>query len=283
MSQSDDVQLLSMGEMAARSGVSEGTLRMWEARHNFPVPDRLPSGHRRYSPLDLKRVSAVIQDRERGLSLATAIERARRLTDEPRPSVYSALRENFAYLQPQVLPKRALVALSHAIEDESCARAERPLLFGCFQHERFYREAEPRWRDLARSAEKAIVLADFSRRRNRKGAPLELPIRETDPLMREWVVVCEGPTFAACLVGFERPGAERRFETVWSGERAVVREAARTCAALAARTAPELGAELSKRLSAPLPVAQDELRGVIDLTARMVRYTTDQAASRAEA
>ena len=281
MGEVDHAQLLSMGEMAARSGVSEGTLRMWEARHNFPVPIRLPSGHRRYSLLDLKRVSAVIQDRERGLSLATAIERARRLTDEPRPSVYSALRENFSYLQPQVLPKRALLALSHAIEDESCARAERPLLFGCFQHERFYRQVEPRWRDLARTAERAIVLADFPRRRRRKGTPLELPIRDRDPLTREWVVVCEGPTFGACLVGFERPGDERRFETVWSGERAVVREAARTCAELVARTDPELGTELGEQLGTHLAPTQDELRSVIDLTTRMVRYAVDQAAARA--
>jgi DICT domain-containing protein len=261
--------------------VSEGTLRMWEARHNFPVPTRLPSGHRRYSLLDLRRVTAVTQDRERGLSLTTAIERARRLTDEPRPSVYSALRENFSYLQPHVLPTRALLTLSRAIEDESCARAERPLLFGCFQHERFYRQAEHRWRELARTAERAIVLADFGRRRRRKGAPLELSLEESDPLIREWVVVCEGQTFAACVVGFERPGTGRWFETVWSGERAVVREAARTCAELAARTRPELGAELSERLSAPLPPTQDELRSLIDLTTRMVRYATDQAAARA--
>lgn len=274
MSEAENGQLLSMGEMAARSGVSEGTLRMWEARHNFPAPVRLPSGHRRYSHLDLKRVSAVVQDRARGLSLATAIERARRLTDRPRPSVYSALRENFSYLQPQVLPKRALLALSHAIEDESCARAERPLLFGCFQHERFYRQVEERWCELARTAEQAIVLADFRRRRRRRGAPVELPIEQTDPLMREWVVVCEGPSFAACLVGFQRPDGRARFETVWSAERAVVREAARTCAELVARTEPELGAALRKRLDGPLPPAQDELRSVVDLTTRMVRYAT---------
>src|SRR5262249_28906591 len=85
-----DGHALSMREMSLRSGVSEGTLRMWEARHGFPIPHRLPSGHRRYSELDLKRVRAIVQDRDQGLSLATAIERARQLSDEPRPSVYSA-------------------------------------------------------------------------------------------------------------------------------------------------------------------------------------------------
>lgn len=269
-------QMLSMGEMAARSGVSEGTLRMWEARHSFPVPLRLPSGHRRYTTLELKRVSSVVQDRERGLSLATAIERARQLTDGPRPSIYSALREVFPHLQPQLLSERALVALSQAIEDELCVRATLPLLFGCFQHERFYRRVEPRWRELARTTERTVVLADFARRRRRRGAPIELPIRDSDPLMREWVVICEAPSFAACLVGFERPRqrrGRRRFETVWSGERAVVREAAAVFCGLVAQTAPELGGELRDRLGGPLPPVRDELRSIVDLTTRMVAYS----------
>ncbi len=280
MSEPKAGQMLSMGEMAARSGVSEGTLRMWEARHSFPEPLRLPSGHRRYSALDLKRVTAVIEDRERGLSLATAIARALHLADEPRPSIYSALRETFPHLQPQLLSKPALISLSHAIEDELCVRAERPLLFGSFQHEHFYRQAEPRWRELARTSERTVVLADFARRSRRRGRPTELPIGDSDPRMREWVVIGEAPSFSACLVGFERPGTRRgrrSFETVWSGERSVVREAARAFCELAAQAAPELGAELGERLSGPLPPPRDELRGIVDLTTRMVAYAAAPA------
>ena len=266
---------LSMREMSARSGVSEGTLRMWEARHRFPVPQRLPSGHRRYSELDLKRVRAVLQDREQGLSLATAIERARQLSDGPRPSVFTALRDGFPHLHPQLLPKPALDNLSHAIEDEAFSRGERPVMFGCFQHERFYRQAEARWRDMARTAELAVVLADFRRKRRPKRAPAEVPIEDADPLMREWVVVCEAPGFAACLAGYERPGQDpgnRSFETIWSAERAVVRQAARTCCGLTARTAPELVDGLRSRLEEPLPAPGDELRLVIELTTRIVQY-----------
>jgi DICT domain-containing protein/predicted DNA-binding transcriptional regulator AlpA len=266
---------LSMREMSSRSGVSEGTLRMWEARHGFPAPERLPSGHRRYSELDLRRIRAVLRDREQGLSLATAIDRALRLSDEPRPSVYSGLRASFPHLQRHLLPKPALVCLSHAIEDEVCSRGERPILFGCFQHERFYRQAEPRWREMARTAERAVVLADFRRTRRPKGAPAEVAIGSSDALMREWVVVCEAPGFAACLVGFERPGQprdSRSFETIWSAERPVVREAARTCCELIARAAPELADEMRARLAQPLPPQAEELRTVVDLTTRMVLY-----------
>src|SRR3954453_23104673 len=114
---------MTMREVAAASGVRAGTLRMWEARHGFPDPERLASGHRRYSVRDLEQVRALVTAREAGLSLPVAIERARRLGAEPRPSVFSALRERFPELAPQLIPKRVLTHLSHAIEDECCLRA----------------------------------------------------------------------------------------------------------------------------------------------------------------
>jgi DICT domain-containing protein len=283
---------LSMREMSARSGVAEGTLRIWEARHNFPVPQRLPSGHRRYSELDLKRVLAVIEARARGLSLATAIEHARHLTEAPPPSVFARLRDRFAHLHPELMRKTALVNISHAIEDECCARGERPLLFGSFQRERFYRQAEPRWRQMAQTAERAIVLADFARPRRPRGAPAELPLQASDPLLREWVLVCESDGFAACLVGFEPPGppgGPRRFETIWSAERAVVREAARGCCELIEARAPDLVTGVGDRLRDDLPSTREELRTVIELTSRIVRYAATgrdavaQAAARAPA
>ena len=130
---------------------------MWGVRHGFPQPRRVSSGHRRYSEADVARVRAVIRAREGGLSLQAAIELAHDAGDEQPPSVYASLRSRFPALQPQLLPKRAMVWMSHAIEDECLARAERPLLFGCFQRERFYRESERRWRELARTAERAVV------------------------------------------------------------------------------------------------------------------------------
>jgi DICT domain-containing protein len=264
-----------MREMSSRSGVSEGTLRMWETRHGFPSPERLPSGHRRYSEVDLERVLAVLDARRQGLSLTTAIERARELGTPPRPSVYAALREGFPHLQPLVLGTRALVCLSRAIEDEASARAERPLLFGCFQHERFYRRVESRWNEMARTAERTIVLAEFRRKRIRRRGPSEIPIKLADPLMREWAVVCEAPGFAACLSGFERPrddGQPRRFEAIWTVEAEAVRRAATVCSELAARVAPELATELSPRLQQSVASRRDEARNGLELSARTVAY-----------
>ena len=153
---------LTIREVARQTGVPEGTLRMWETRYGFPVPERLPSGHRRYSGEDVQRVRQVSRDRETGMSMPAAIERAQQLASEPEASIFAGVRRRRPDLQPYLLAKRTLIGLSHAIEDECAARAERPVLFGGFQRERFYRDAEPRWRELSRTSEAAVVFADFA-------------------------------------------------------------------------------------------------------------------------
>lgn len=275
----DSAATLTIRDIAAASGVNEATLRMWESRHGFPIPQRLASGHRRYSERDLEAVRAVVRGRAEGLSLASAIDRAQLLVAAPLPSVFSALRERFPELTPTVLPKPALIRLSYALEDECSLRARRPVLFGGFQQERFYRASQPRWRELARTAELAIVFADFARSRRPRGGPVELALGTADDLIREWVIVCDAPNAAACLVAWERPRAPSRrrlFEAVWTVEREVVRHAARVCIELAARSAPELVAPVRERLSAPPVAADDEVRRAVALANRMVAYAVDE-------
>ena len=272
---------LSIGTMSRRSGVSEGTLRMWEARYAFPTPARLASGHRRYSERDLQRVRAVARARDEGLPLSMAIHRVQGLEAEPRPSVYRALTAGFEHLHSQLLPRVALEHMSHAIEDECSLRSPHPLLFGCFQKARHYRKAQARWRELARGAERAIVLADFQRTKLPKGGPAEVKIDHDDPLMREWVVVCEASELSACLVGWERPRdshGPRSFETIWTVEPSVVREAARVCCELVGRRAPELVADLRDRLAdPPAPPSTAHLRAAVALATRMALYATAQS------
>ena len=265
---------LAIGELVGRTGVSEGTLRMWERRHGFPQPERLPSGHRRYREDDVDLIRRVVRERAAGRSLAAAIARARDSAEQLDPSVFAGLRRRHPELAPQRLHKRQLLALSRAIEDESCARAERPLLFGSFQRERFYRRSERRWRDFARTAELTVVFADFERSRLAAQEPVELPIRGFDPLSREWAVVCEAVGHAACLVGVELPperrprDSARTFEVIWSVEPAVVRSARDICASLAAAAAPELAARLGGRTDAPPPPGDEQLRLAAAITAR---------------
>ena len=56
---------------------------MWERRHGFPEPERLPKGHRRYSKRDIELVRRVASERAAGVSLPLAIERATRDIESP--------------------------------------------------------------------------------------------------------------------------------------------------------------------------------------------------------
>jgi DICT domain-containing protein len=267
---------IPIGQFVARTGVSEGTLRMWERRHGFPMPKRLASGHRRYREGDVELVLQIVRERDAGLSLAAAIARVRGSTAQAEPSIFAGLRRRSPELQPIVLRKRVLLALSRAIEDESCARAERPLLFGSFQRERFYRQSERRWRDFARTAELAVVFADFTRARAPAHAPVEIPIDRAGPLTREWAVVCAAPGHAVCLAGLELPGprsrseSAREFEVIWSVEPTVVRIATQVCLGLARRAWPQTAARLAGERPAPPsgPPSDEQLRLATAITTR---------------
>jgi DICT domain-containing protein len=270
---------LTISDVAGRSGVPEGTLRMWERRHGFPTPERLPSGHRRYSERDLELVRRVASGRADGVSLTTAIERATRDLGEASSSLYAALRRRRPDLEPRTLSKAMMLALSRSIEDESLSRAERPLLFGSFQTERFFRQSQARWRELSRHADLAVAFADFPRTRTPRDGPAEIPVERAHPLAREWAVVCEAPRHAVCLAGREpppgdaSPAKERVFEAVWSVEPDVVREAAHACLEIAGRVRPELVQGARERLdSRSARTADDQLRLATAITNRAFSY-----------
>jgi DICT domain-containing protein len=271
------VSELTIRDVARRTGVPAGTLRMWEARYGFPVPQRLSSGHRRYADEDCEAIGRVLADRERGLSLPAAIERAMAAAAEREESLFATLRRIRPELAPQILPKPALLALSHAIEDECCARADRAVIFGSFQRVHFYRASEPRWRELARTAELAVAFADFRRSRVRERGVCELPLESDAPLRREWAVVCEGDRLCVALSAWEVMGDQpvadgaRRFETIWTVEPEAVRAVAQVAAGLAARSEPELIATRARRLEDQPPPAVD-LSGAMALVNRCIAY-----------
>ena len=271
---------LTIREVVKLTGVEAPTLRMWEQRHGFPIPERLPSGHRRYSQADVDAINQVLRDRAAGLELRAAIGNARRTDGVPAredESIYAGLRRRRPDLIPYLLTKRTLVHLSHAIEDECCAAAGRGVLFASFQRELFYRQSEARWRDLAGPADGAFVLADFDKLRKPRGGPVEVPIDRADPIGREWSLVCDAPGFAALLSAWERPGQEsvpdllRTFETVWSVEPELVRDAALVSHGLAEHSCPGVTGELEERLDAPLR-RDGQIGRALNLTNRMVAY-----------
>jgi MerR family transcriptional regulator, light-induced transcriptional regulator len=80
--------LLSIGALSRATGVPADTLRTWERRYGFPAPERLGSGHRRYSLTTLERLRLVTQAIGLGLRpsavLPASAEELRTLVVEAR-------------------------------------------------------------------------------------------------------------------------------------------------------------------------------------------------------
>ncbi|MBA2956414.1 MerR family DNA-binding transcriptional regulator [Nocardioides sp. CGMCC 1.13656] len=267
MSKSAD--LITIGDLAERTGVGAATIRAWEQRHGFPTPLRLPSGHRRYDAHVVELVRDVVRLRDGGRRLDLAIAEATTAlsgsaSQPPSGSVYAELRRAHPALVGHRLRKSTLIALSWAIEDEFAAQAARPVLFGAFQDQEFYDRSRPRWRELARVARDAVVFADFPVTTS-DSAPREVALGPDSPMHREWTVVSDSVELPAALAAWELPGQtavadrDRIFEAVWTVEPRAVRHAARTCA----RIAGEHGDPGAPALLHAL--AEDPRTGVADL------------------
>jgi MerR family transcriptional regulator, light-induced transcriptional regulator len=277
---------LSAAQLAARTGLPVGTLRMWQSRHDFPAAPGPAGRHRRYGERDVELVREVTRLRAQGLSLPAAIERARRAHTAPAASVFAGLRHRHPEIAARTFGKRPLLALSNALEDEYCARAAGGLLLATFQRERFYRQAQRRWRELARCAELAVAMADFATLGEPAGGPVEVPVQATEPLSREWVLVVDAPGAQACLAAWEQPAqrelpdSHRRFEVVWSFEPAVVRSASGVATQLLRRLAPSVAARIPAAALDPAPEARPELRFASSLADRVVGYLAADPAER---
>src|SRR4051812_46515555 len=178
---------LAIKDVAERTGIAAGTIRMWEQRYGFPEPQRLPSGYRRYVPEDVETLRRVQAYRRRGLSVTAAIARAREAGGPIAPPPPYPARGATRPRAPPPGPRKATrEARSRAIEHETLARAAAPVLGGAFQRERFSRPIEERWRRMAAHADAAVVFADAGAVRHPVDGPDELPIEPGDALGNEW-------------------------------------------------------------------------------------------------
>ncbi|WP_183095885.1 DICT sensory domain-containing protein [Nocardioides stalactiti] len=270
---------LTIGDLSERTGISTAVLRMWETRHGFPEPHRLASGHRRYTAGDADLVQQVLRRKEAGIRLEVAIAEAAATKAPAAPSVFAELRRKHPTLVTHRLRKSTLTALSWAIEDECCAVADRPVLFGAFQRGDFYAPSAARWTELSRVARSAIVFADaWDGNADDAAGPIRATLADDAPLRREWAVVCDAHDSTACLSAWELPGQttvpdrQRIFEAVWTVDPVAVRDAAR----VAARVASDAGVLAAQPLlyelaDAPAPRTLTPT-GVTALFNRVVAY-----------
>lgn len=135
----DNDGIYRTGEAAARAGVSEPVLRMWERRYGLAPSARSAGGHRRYSETDVAVVRRAVELIAAGVMTDAAVTSARAEAQDDLPmSVFGAepLEEirrcrDAAVLVRQHLvdQRRALVAERELIlrsREVSCALRRQP-------------------------------------------------------------------------------------------------------------------------------------------------------------
>lgn len=153
-------------------------------------------------------------------------------------SVVQQLLDDRKDLRPQMYFKSSLTALSHAMEDLVLNDSDTPLVIASFQRERFYRQESHRYRRIARKSNQVYVLAapetDFS---NDSLEYETVAFEPDDALSQEWHLIIIGEHYASCLICRERNisspenqqvtvmDTNRRFEGIWTFDRAVTLKA----------------------------------------------------------
>lgn len=244
----------SIGVLASRTGVTPGVLRTWENRFGFPAGERSDSGHRRFTEADVDLVRRVLDARDSGLPLRAAIEAVARSEPEPL-SAYSAAAEAAPEVRPVRMGRRALIAASHAVEDECLARGERAVVLGAFQLGHNFSRSAHRWEELGRTAAWAGVVADFGDDlpADPAATPARCQLAADSPLRREWTVVCLSASYAAVVAAWQvpaAPGTRPAYESVLSTHRGSTVAAARALAA-AMRQAGARLPDVAERLLDP--------------------------------
>ncbi len=179
-------------------------------------------------------------------------------------SILEDLLQAIPHLRSQIYFKSSLTALSHAMEDRilagpPVASQMPPLTIASFQRERFYRQEASRYQRLARITPQVYVFAGQEGNSSREAdAAYEfISFDLDDPLGQEWHLVTIDPYYTSCLICRECQEAtteteelepppfdidsSRRFEGIWTFDRATCLKAAELLLDRAADYRPQLG------------------------------------------
>ena len=174
-------------------------------------------------------------------------------------SVVQQLLDNCTNWRPQMYFKSSLTALSHAMEDLVLNDSDKPLVIASFQRERFYRQEAHRYKRIASKSDQVYVLAAPETEFSNGFLDYEtVAFKPTDALAQEWHLVIVGQHYTSCLICRERNIApseqkyaaiadtNRRFEGIWTFDRAVTLQAAKIMLERIAVYRPELTAKVNR-------------------------------------
>ena len=164
----------------------------------------------------------------------------------------------FPTWRSQMYFKASLTALSHAMEDQVLASSDRPLVIASFQQERFYQQEAHRYQRIADKTDQVYVLcAHETEFRNNSEIYETVAFSKSDCLAQEWHLVVIGAKYASCLICQERTtistsGSDvvmdnnRRFEGIWTFDRAISQKAAELLFRRILSYRPELKAKIQQ-------------------------------------
>jgi len=194
-------------------------------------------------------------------------------------SIYTSVLEELLQAQPQLRPqiyfKPSLTALSHAMEDQVLAGSDQPLVIANFQQERYYRQEAHRYGRIGKITPQVYVLAAAETEfKNASGTYETVAFAPKDELSSEWHLVVVERQYASCILCRERETSVpekvsllnddvlrgsycpshiddqyRRFEGIWTFNRAVSCTAAGLLLDRILTYRPELAAKISRARS----------------------------------
>ena len=278
---------LAIKDVAERTGIAAGTIRMWEQRYGFPEPERTTAGYRLYSEDDVEALRRVLALRERGLSVPAAVDRVRgadMATD--RPSLFGALAGGDQPVGRRSSPSGRCSRSRARSRTRRCrARRRRSCSAPSSASATTARSstATARWR----APPTPSSCSPTSQRLGTGGAIAEVPLEAGDALGNEWAVVIDAPGYSACLLAWEQPrAAARRARPRAHASRRSGRSTRAWCgaprevgAALARRADEALG-ERVEHLLADRPLAMEHpAPSLTSVTNRIVGYLDAERAS----
>jgi DICT domain-containing protein/GAF domain-containing protein len=178
-------------------------------------------------------------------------------------SVLDQLLAAMPQIRGQMYFKSSLTALSHAMEDQVLAGEDAPIVIASFQRERFYRQEAHRYVRIADRTDQVYILAapetDFT---DRSEYYETIAFDPRDGLSAEWHLIVLGQNYASCLICKEKIGApttalhvdqSRRFEGIWTFDRAIVWQAAELVMQRIVQYRPDLAPKVVRGMAAIAP------------------------------
>lgn len=168
-------------------------------------------------------------------------------------------------LQFGVYYKNTLVALCHALEDSILTSDCQPLMITAFQMGKWYLEEADRYGDIAKVAEKVVIMATpgagFAEHPTSQRANVSLvDLQEDDPVAQEWHLIIASPNYTGMVIcqeiseedyrvlGIPSQDVERKFYGFWTFEPDLVCETVELAIAHIAQYNVSLHAQLKAHL-----------------------------------